>query len=61
MANILDKVLRAGEGRILAKLRNYAKAVNTLEDAFATLTDEELRNETQSLRCLLYTSDAADE
>ena len=26
------------------------RAVNTLEDAFATLTDEELRNETQSLR-----------
>ena len=50
MANILDKVLRAGEGRILAKLRNYATSVNALEDAFTSLSDEELRNETQSLR-----------
>jgi preprotein translocase subunit SecA len=50
LANILDKVLRAGEGRILAKLRNYATSVNALEDAFTSLSDEELRNETQSLR-----------
>ena len=50
MANILDKVLRAGEGRILAKLRNYANAVNALEDAFSSLTDEELKGETQALR-----------
>ena len=50
MVNILDKVLRAGEGRLLAKLRNYASAVNALEDAFSSLTDEELKGETQSLR-----------
>ena len=50
MANILDKVLRAGEGRILGKLRNYAKAVNTLEESFSSLTDDELRAETDSLR-----------
>ncbi len=50
MANILDKVLRAGEGRILAKLRNYSNAVNALEDAFSSLTDEELKGETQALR-----------
>ena len=50
MVNILDKVLRAGEGRLLAKLRNYASAVNALEDAFSSLTDEELKGETHSLR-----------
>jgi len=50
LANILDKVLRAGEGRILGKLRNYAKAVNTLEESFSSLTDDELRAETDSLR-----------
>ena len=50
MANILDKVLRAGEGRILGKLRNYASTVNTLEESFSSLTDEELRSETDSLR-----------
>ena len=50
MANIIDKVLRAGEGRLLAKLRNYANAVNSLEESFSSLTDEELKNETHVLR-----------
>jgi preprotein translocase subunit SecA len=50
LANIIDKVLRAGEGRLLAKLRNYANAVNSLEESFSSLTDEELKNETTVLR-----------
>ncbi|MEY2675621.1 MAG: hypothetical protein RL102_887 [Actinomycetota bacterium] len=50
LATIIDKLLRAGEGRLLAKLRNYAKAVNALEEDFVKLTDEELRGETAVLR-----------
>ncbi|MDE2386396.1 MAG: preprotein translocase subunit SecA [Actinomycetales bacterium] len=50
MATIIDKLLRAGEGRLLAKLRNYANAVNALEDDFVNLSDDELRNETTALR-----------
>jgi preprotein translocase subunit SecA len=50
LATIIDKLLRAGEGRLLAKLRNYADAVNALEENFSTLTDEELANETLVLR-----------
>ncbi len=50
MANLIDKLLRAGEGRILAKLRNYADAINALEVDFTALTDDELRNETAALR-----------
>ena len=50
MATIIDKLLRAGEGHLLAKLRNYANAVNALEDDFVNLSDEELRNETTTLR-----------
>ena len=50
MANIIDKVLRAGEGRLLAKLRNYATAVNSLEGSFSALSDAELRGETAALR-----------
>jgi len=50
LANIIDKVLRAGEGRLLAKLRSYANAVNSLEESFSSLTDEELKNETTVLR-----------
>ena len=50
MANIIDKLLRAGEGRLLAKLRNYAVAINALEENFNALSDEELQNETIVLR-----------
>ena len=50
MASIIDKVLRAGEGRLLAKLRNYATAVNALEEDFSSLSDQELANETTVLR-----------
>ncbi|HTL40752.1 MAG TPA: preprotein translocase subunit SecA [Pseudolysinimonas sp.] len=50
MANVLERVLRVGEGRLLRRLKNYAEAVNHLEESFEELTDEELRDETVSLR-----------
>ena len=50
MASVINKLLRAGEGRILAKLRNYVTAVNALEENFKQLTDDELRGETDALR-----------
>ena len=50
MANPLEKLLRAGEGRILRRLQQIAKAVNALEEEYAQLTDDELRGETAELR-----------
>lgn len=50
MASIFDKILRAGEGKVLAKLKTLTSAVNALEPEFKQLTDEELKNETTSLR-----------
>ncbi|WP_168626490.1 preprotein translocase subunit SecA [Cryobacterium sp. BB307] len=50
MANVLERVLRSGEGRLLRRLQRYAQAVNALEDDFKELTDDELRNETVELR-----------
>ncbi|TFD37663.1 preprotein translocase subunit SecA, partial [Cryobacterium sp. TMT2-10] len=50
MASILEKVLRVGEGRVLRRLEQYAKAINALEEDFGHLTDEELKNETVLLR-----------
>ncbi|MFM5904805.1 MAG: preprotein translocase subunit SecA, partial [Micrococcales bacterium] len=50
MATIFDKLLRAGEGRLLAKLRNHTAAVNALEPEFEKLTDAELADETRLLR-----------
>ena len=50
MASIFDKVLRAGEGKTLAKLKALTHAVNALEPDFQQLSDEELKHETASLR-----------
>jgi len=50
LASIVDRLLRAGEGKILAKLRSVVKAVNALEDDFAALSDEDLLHETAFLR-----------
>jgi preprotein translocase subunit SecA len=50
LASIFDKVLRAGEGKTLAKLRSLTNAVNALEPDFQQLSDEELKHETASLR-----------
>ncbi|AZS44580.1 preprotein translocase subunit SecA [Microbacterium oleivorans] len=50
MANPLEKLLRAGEGRVLRRLQQVVKAVSALEEDYAHLTDEELRGETAELR-----------
>jgi len=50
VANPLEKLLRAGEGRILRRLQQVVKAVGALEEDYAQLTDEELRGETAELR-----------
>ncbi|CAB4550017.1 MAG: preprotein translocase subunit SecA [Actinobacteria bacterium] len=50
MASIFDRVLRAGEGKTLAKLKSLTNAVNALEPDFQQLSDEELKQETTSLR-----------
>ncbi len=50
MANVLERALRMGEGRLLRRLKNYADAVNHLEEDFKELTDEDLKNETVELR-----------
>jgi preprotein translocase subunit SecA len=50
VASVLEKVLRVGEGRILRRLQSITKTVNSLEDDFTGLTDEELRGETEQLR-----------
>ena len=50
MANVLEKVLRVGEGRTLRRLERFAQAVNHLEDDFKELSDEDLKNETVEFR-----------
>ena len=50
MANVLERALRIGEGRLLRRLKRYADAVNHLEEDFKDLTDADLKDETVELR-----------
>ena len=47
---VLDRILRAGEGRILRKLTGIAEQVNLLEDDFAAMSDAELRAQTDEFK-----------
>ncbi|SES43910.1 protein translocase subunit secA [Pedococcus cremeus] len=50
MVKIVEKLLRAGEGRTLKKLQGVAAQVNAIEEDFEKLTDAELRAETDKFR-----------
>jgi preprotein translocase subunit SecA len=56
-----DKMLRAGEGRILRKLTAISAQVNAIEDEFAAMTDEELRAMTDEFRKRLAGEDGKAE
>ena len=57
---VIEKLLRAGEGRTLKKLQGIAKQVNALEADFEKLTDEELRDETKGFRERLDNGETLD-
>src|SRR4051812_32393739 len=46
----MEKVLRAGEGRMLRRLKAIADAVNSIEEDYVDLTDDELREWTQQFQ-----------
>ena len=47
---VLDKILRAGEGKTLRRLTAVAAAVNAIETDIASLSDDELRGLTDEFR-----------
>ncbi len=47
---VLDKLLRAGEGRLLRKLKGLADQVNVYEESFAEMTDAELQAMTDEFK-----------
>ncbi|GAA5211491.1 preprotein translocase subunit SecA [Microbacterium kyungheense] len=61
MANPLEKLLRAGEGRVLRRLQQVVKAVGALEEDYEQLTDEELRGETAELRARYQAGETLDQ
>ena len=48
--NLLDKILRAGEGRQVRRLEKIAAQVNTFESKISALTDEQLRQKTSEFK-----------
>jgi preprotein translocase subunit SecA len=47
---VLQKILRAGEGKIVRRLKAIADHINTLEPDYVELTDAELRSQTDKFR-----------
>ena len=60
MPKFLNKILRAGEGRTLKKLEGLTKQVNLLEDTFAEMSDEELKEQTQLFKDRLADGEELD-
>jgi len=56
-----DKILRAGEGKILRKLSAIARQVNSIEDDFTSMTDAELRAMTDEFRARLDDGQSLDD
>ncbi len=50
VAKILDKILRAGEGRALKQLEKLVALVNEEESRFASMSDQELRGMTEQFK-----------
>ncbi|MBX5447626.1 MAG: preprotein translocase subunit SecA [Acidothermus cellulolyticus] len=61
MPALLDKLLRAGEGKILRKLKAIAEQVNSIEDEFAKLSDGELRGLTDEFRARYADGESLDD
>ena len=61
MVRVLDKILRAGEGKILRKLKAISVQVNALEDDFRAMSDDELRGQTADFRARLEAGETLDD
>ncbi|SCE71325.1 preprotein translocase subunit SecA [Micromonospora mirobrigensis] len=59
--SILEKVLRAGEGRMVRRLKAIANAVNSIEDDYVNLSDEELRGLTEQYRERIADGESLDD
>jgi preprotein translocase subunit SecA len=58
---VLQKILRAGEGKLLRKLSRIADHVNSLEPDYEDMSDEELRGQTVEFRERLAEGETLDE
>jgi preprotein translocase SecA subunit len=58
---VLARVLRAGEGKTLKRLRNIAAHINSLEKDVIDLTDDQLREKTQKFKDRLAEGETLDD
>ena len=58
---VLDKILRAGEGKILRSLESLAAQVNLLEEHYVALSDDELRNLTTDFKARIAEGETLDD
>jgi preprotein translocase subunit SecA len=58
---VLDRILRAGEGRMLRRLTGIAEQVNLIEEDFTALSDAELRAHTDEFRARYADGESLDD
>ncbi|TDC67561.1 preprotein translocase subunit SecA [Actinomadura sp. GC306] len=61
MPPVIDKILRAGEGKTLRKLKKLADQVNSIEEDFLEMSDAELRELTDKYRERLADGETLDD
>lgn len=59
--SLIDKILRAGEGRTLKKFDQLATQVDALQEDFEALTDEELQAKTAEFKARLEEGETLDD
>ncbi|GAA4637196.1 preprotein translocase subunit SecA [Actinoallomurus vinaceus] len=61
MPVVIDKILRAGEGKVLRKLKRIADQVNSIEEDFVDMSDAELRALTETYKERLADGETLDD
>ncbi len=61
MVAIVDKILRAGEGKTLRKLSHLAEQTNALEADFVAMSDDELRDMTEEFKSRIAAGEELDD
>ncbi|TMR29276.1 preprotein translocase subunit SecA [Actinomadura geliboluensis] len=61
MPPVIDKILRAGEGKTLRKLKKLADQVNSIEEDFLEMSDAELRELTDKYRERIADGESLDD
>ncbi len=61
MAKLLDRIMRAGEGKILRDLSKIVDQVNSYESTIASLSDDALRGKTEEFKKRLAAGETLDD